>query len=199
MKRRLLLPASVSCILLMTLPIAAETNDIDFSSFARPAKGGQFVEVNLKGNILGMAARLAEKDEPEAAQLLKSIQSIHIHVVGLDDSNRASTEKRIEEIRSQLESKGWEKNVTVVQDRNDVSVYSKVRRDEAVEGLVVTVINDHKQAIVVNVVGDIRPEMVATLGERFDIEPLKHLDSTLGKHGNRKHASKESVEGNSNK
>jgi hypothetical protein len=29
--------------------------------------------------------------------------------------------------------------------------------------------------VLVNVVGDIKPEQIATLAERFDIEPLKHI------------------------
>jgi hypothetical protein len=40
---------------------------------------------------------------------------------------------------------------------------------------VVTVIDGKKEAVLVNVVGNIQPEKLATLGERFDIEPLRKL------------------------
>jgi len=51
----------------------------------------------------------------------------------------------------------------------------KTRGPEAVEGIVVTVLEDKGHAVFVNLVGDIRPDKLNTVGERFNIEPLKHL------------------------
>lgn len=165
----------ISAAALVGMPLHAGSGAFDFGTFTPPGKGGEFVEVSLNGNLLNMAARLAAKDQPEAADLLKSIESIHVNVVSLDEGNRESTEKRIADIRSQLDGNGWEKNVAVRQNDDDVAVYTKLRGREAVEGLVVTVIENHKQAVLVNIVGDIRPEKIAMLGERLDIEPLKRL------------------------
>ena len=50
---------------------------------------------------------------------------------------------------------------------------------EAVEGLVVTVLEGKRQAVLVNVVGDIRPEKLALIGERFHIEPLKKISQAI--------------------
>jgi hypothetical protein len=50
-----------------------------------------------------------------------------------------------------------------------------MRGEEAIEGLVVTVISDQKEVVLVNIVGDIKPEQIATLADRFDIEPLKNI------------------------
>lgn len=185
MKLRLL-PVSAIATALLAAPLWAETAEIDFGSFTPPAKGGQFIEVNLKGNLLGMAARVADKEEPEAAALLKSIQSINVHVIGLDDGNRASTQQRITEIRGQLEAKGWEKNVTVKEEQSDIAVYTKLHGQESVEGIVVTIFEEKQQAVVVNIVGDIRPEKLISVGERFDIEPLKKLHDKLGGRTDRK-------------
>jgi hypothetical protein len=128
-----------------------------------------------------MAARLTAKDEPEVTDLLKGIESVRVNVIGLDDGNRAEIETRIKGIRSQLETKGWERIVTVKEKDQDVGIYVKTRGQEAVAGLVVTVIDGGKQAVLVNIVGDIRPEKLAELGEKLNIDPLKQLGHSTGK------------------
>jgi len=55
----------------------------------------------------------------------------------------------------------------------------KMHGSESVEGLVVTVLQGNKEAVLVNVVGDIRPEKLAMIGERFGIEPLKQVGKQL--------------------
>lgn len=168
----------------LTFPAIAETapaGAIDFGKLTPAADGGQFVEVNIKGNLLNMAARLAAKEEPEIADLLKGIQSIRVNVVGLDDGNRAETQARIKAVRGELDVKGWERVVSVSEKDQDVGIYLKTRGQDAVEGLVVTVIENGKQAVLVNIVGDIRPEKLADLGEKLGIEPLKNLHQTSGK------------------
>jgi hypothetical protein len=82
---------------------------------------------------------------------------------------------RIQSIRAQLDDGGWERVVSVISGKDDVGVYMKMRGPEAVEGVVVTVLEGKGHAVFVNVVGDIRPEKLTMLGERFNIEPLKHL------------------------
>ncbi len=168
----------------LTFPVIAETapaGAIDFGKLTPAADGGQFVEVNIKGNLLDMAARLAAKEEPEIADLLKGIRSVRVNVVGLDDGNRAETQARIKAVRGELDTKGWERVVTVSEKDQDVGIYLKTRGQDAVEGLVVTVIENGKQAVLVNIVGDIRPEKLADLGENLGIEPLKNLRHNSGK------------------
>jgi hypothetical protein len=61
-----------------------------------------------------------------------------------------------------------------------VRVYVKMRDTEAVEGIVVSVLSGKREAVLVNIVGDIRPEKLAMIGERFDIEPLKKIKVKKG-------------------
>ena len=158
--------------------------EVDLGTWMPPSNGGEFVEVNLKENILGMAARLATKDQPEIAELLGGIHSIRVNVIGLDDGNRSDTTDRIKVLRGKLDSAGWERVVTANENHSDVVVQLKTHGKEAVEGLVVSVLQDGKQAVVVNIVGDIRPEKLALLGEKFGIDPLKQLGVPAGKpHG----------------
>lgn len=152
---------------------------VDFGKFSPPASG-EFVEVHINSNLISLVARLADKQEPEIAKLVRGLKLIRVNVIGLNEDNRDDILKRVKAIRADLAQQQWEGVVSAKQARDDVGVFLKTRGDEAVEGLVVTVIEGDHQAILVNVVGDIRPEQVATIGERFNIEPLKKLGQHLG-------------------
>jgi len=154
---------------------------VDFGKFTPPASGGEFVEVQINSNLISMAARLTEKSEPEVAELLRGLKLVRVNVIGLNGENRDDMEKRVKTIRSELDGKGWERVVTAQQKGEDVGVYVKTRGQEAVEGIVVTVLAAKGEAVLVNVVGDIKPEKLAVLGDRFNIEPLKKIGPTLEK------------------
>ena len=159
------------------------SGEVDFGKFAPTGKGAKFVEVNVKGTLLSLAAKLVEEDEPEAAKLLRSVHLVRVNVVGLDDKNRDGLEKRIEEIRAHLDKSGWERIVAAQeQGSGDVGVYIKTRGDEAIVGLVVTVVDGNKkEAVFVNIVGDIRPDQIAAVGKALDIDPLKKAGESLKK------------------
>ena len=154
---------------------------VDFGKFSPPTSGGEFVEVHIKSNLITMAARLVEKSEPDVAELIRGLQLIRVNVIGLDDGNRAEIEKRIKKIRSELDANGWERIVTAQKKDEDVSVYLKTRGSDAVEGLVITVIEGNREAVLINVVGNIKPDKIAIIGERLDIEPLKKAGEALKK------------------
>ena len=154
---------------------------VDFGKFSAPSSGGEFVEVHIKSNLIAMVARLTEKNEPEVAELLRGLHTVRVNVVGLDDGNRAEMEKRVKKIRGDLDAQGWERIVTAQKKDEDVGVYLKTRGEEAVEGVVVTVIEGNREAVFINIVGNIKPEKIAVIGERFNIEPLKKIGQAVEK------------------
>ncbi len=152
---------------------------VDFGKLA-PADNGEFVEVQIKSNLLSLAAQLVEKQEPAAAKLLRNVELIRVNVIGLTDANRADMVKRVRQIRHDLESDGWDRNVTVQEKKGgDVGIYTKTRGGEALAGLVITVIDPKDQVVLVNIVGDIQPEQVAILADKLNIEPLKDIGAAL--------------------
>src|SRR5436190_8898373 len=154
---------------------------VDFGKFSTPASGGEFVEVHIKSNLISMVARLVEKSEPDVAELIRGLQLIRVNVIGLDDENRAEMEKRVKKIRSELDARGWERVVTAQKKDEDVGVYLKTRGADAVEGLVITVIEGNREAVLINIVGDIKPDKIAVIGERMNIEPLRKAGEALKK------------------
>ena len=154
---------------------AQEPGQVDFGTFSRSESGGEFVEVNLQGGILSMAARLVPKEEREIAKLLGGLHQVRVNVIGLDDANREQVKQQVEKIKGTLAAQGWERIVTAQKKAEDVGIYLKTLGKEAIAGLTVIVTDGKKEAVFVNIVGDIKVEQLATLGERLNIEPLRKI------------------------
>jgi hypothetical protein len=170
--------AATLSVALTTFASAAESEPgaIDIGQLV-PATKGEFVEVNVSGAMLKFAARIAARQEPEVAELLRNLKSIRVNVVGLDDSNREATAGKIDDVRRKLESQGWTRMVTV-RERNDgdnVDVHVKQRGEDAIDGLVVTVLDRKGEAVFVNIVGNINADQIAQIADKFDIEPLRKV------------------------
>jgi hypothetical protein len=154
---------------------------VDFGTFTPSANGGQFVEVNVTSSVISLATKLIEKDQPDVAQVLKGLQSVRVNVVAVDDQNRADMESRVQSVRKDLDAKGWERVVKVQEKGQDVGVYLKSQNKDTVQGIAVVVLDGKHQAVFINVVGDIKPEQLAMLGEKLHIDPLKKLGESIGK------------------
>ena len=120
----------------VSLNVFAEppSGQVDFGKLAAPGNGGEFVEVQVNSNLLSLAAKLVEKQQPDAAKLLRSVQLVRVNVIGLSDENRDEMTKHVRQIRRDIEAQGWERNVKVQQkDGQDVGVYTKTHGDEALQ------------------------------------------------------------------
>lgn len=155
---------------------AAADGRVEFKNFL-PASVGEVVEIDIHPGLMKFAAKLASKQEPEAAELLGKIKHVRVNVVHLDDSNRADAVAKVAAVRAKLEADGWMRTVSMRDSKKgeDVRIYIQQSSDEAISGIVVTVIENNKQAVFVNVVGDIRAEQLASLGAQFNIKPLSDL------------------------
>lgn len=172
------LAAATLSLALTTFASAAEAQSgaIDIGQLMPSAKG-EFVEINLSSAMLKFAARIAARQEPEAAELIRNLKSIRVNVVGLDDSNRDSTIEQIEGVRRKLEAQGWTKMVTVREKNggDNVDVHVMQRGEESIDGLVVTVLDKKGEAVFVNIVGNINADQIAQIADKFDIEPLRKV------------------------
>ncbi len=155
---------------------------VDFGTFV-PGNEGRFVDINLPEGLLKFAALLTAKEEPQAADIIRNLKRVRVNVVELNDANRAATLERVSTIRQKLEAQGWTPFVNVREDAKgeDVRIYARTHGENVIDGLVVTVIEGHRQVVLVNIVGDIKPEQIAMLADRFNIEPLKKLEHVRAK------------------
>jgi hypothetical protein len=159
---------------------ALPPGQVDFGTFSA-SSGGEFVEVNVTSSLISLATKFIEKEQPDVAQVLRGLQLVHVNVIGVNEGNRSELETRVQGIRKDLEAKGWERIVKVQEKAQEVGVYLKTQNKDTVQGLVVVVIDGGKEAVFVNVVGDIKPEQLAMLGEKFHIDPLKKIGQEIEK------------------
>lgn len=169
---------AASALAISSVALAAEPapGAIDIGQLL-PSAQGQFVEVNLSSGLLKFAAKIASRQDPDAAELIAGLKSIRVNVVGMDDSNRTDTIAKIEAVRRKLEAQGWSKMVTVREkaDGDNVDVHVKQRGDEDIDGLVVTVIDHKGEAVFVNIVGNINADQISKIADKYNIDALKHV------------------------
>ncbi|HEY6228529.1 MAG TPA: DUF4252 domain-containing protein [Verrucomicrobiae bacterium] len=170
---RSLVAAGAVCLALASAVRADEGGFVDFGTL-NPTGENQFVEVNIKSNLIAMVAALTKKTEPEVTQVIEGLKQIRVNVLGLTKENRDDMKNRVKTIRDGLDKAGWERIVTAVEKNQDVGIFLKTKDAKTVEGVCVTVL-EKNQVVLVNVVGNIQPEKLSMVGERFDVEPLKHI------------------------
>jgi hypothetical protein len=152
----------------------------DFVKFTNPTQG-EVVEINLTSDTIAMAVQLAGKVQPDFAEAQLGVHSVRVNVIGLDHQNREEVTARIKSTRSELDKFGWQRIVSVQEKNEDVGIYLKTRGREAVEGVVVTVLDGRKEAVFINIAGDIKIEKLATLGDKLILDALKNVAEALKK------------------
>ena len=153
---------------------------VDFGKFTKPTNG-ELVEINLGSDMISMALQLTGQSQPDFTEALSGLHSIRVSVVGLDDQNREEVTARMNKVRDGLDARGWQPIVKVQEKKDDVGIYLKTRGKDAIEGVVVTVLEGRKQAVFINVVGDIKMDKLAALGEKLNIGALKKAAEALMK------------------
>jgi hypothetical protein len=146
---------------------------VDFGKIPASNSDKEFVEISVGRSLFIISAKLFEKSEPEVANLLRGLQLVQVNVVGLADDNREPVQEHVRKLRTDLAGKGWERIVAVREGKEDVAIYLKTKGEEAIEGLAITVLDGDSEAVFINIVGNIKPEQVATLGEKLNVGPLK--------------------------
>ena len=151
------------------------TGYFDFSEFTGMSNEEAKVEVNIRKPLLKLAANLARNESPEAAELIRGLEMVRVRVYSVTDDNREQLDESVRQIADTLNAQEWEQLVRVRDGNANVGVYARVLTDDAISGLVVSVA-EKKEAVFVNIVGDVTLDAIADLGKHLDIPVLDKLD-----------------------
>ncbi len=81
---------------------------------------------------------------------------------------------RTSEMSKRLKADGWETVVKVREDDEFVDMFLKTNGD-VIEGMVVMVIDEDDEAVFVNIIGEIDPEQIGRLGNKFNVGGLRRF------------------------
>ena len=125
------------------------------------------MSLSLGPAILGFAARHVE-DDPQAEALLSSLDGVRIRIYEVDgDAGRVG--ERMARMSERLQGDGWEPVMLVRQPDEQVHMLLRVV-DERIHGMTVLVLDGDSEAVVINLMGDIRPEQFGDVMVAMDVD-----------------------------
>ncbi len=136
-----------------------------------------WLEVNIKGALLSLITEASKAEEdPELTSILSKLKAIEVRGYPLKPAMFEDIDRRTSQLAKRLEGQGWETVVRVRENEERVNVYLK-SDGKTIAGLVVMVLDpsDDDGAIFVNIVGDIDPQQIGRIGQKFNIDPLSDI------------------------
>ena len=168
----------VAAAFFVLLPIQAFAQDARLN-FERlnglETRARDVVEVNVDGKLLDLAKRVTakaqEEDARKVAHAIEGLKGIYVRVYRFQNENEYNIGD-IDEIRSQLNSPGWERVANVRSKRNNqkVDVYTMFTGN--IMSGVAVVISDSKSVAVVNMIGPVDIEMLMEISGKMNIPKI---------------------------
>ena len=138
-------------------------------------KAQDVVEVNIDGKLLDLAKRVLVKvndqDAKKVGQAISGLKGIYVRVYNFANENEYNIAD-VDEIRSQLNSPGWEKLANVRSKKNNqkVDVFTMFTGD--VMSGVAVIVSESKSIAVVNVIGPIDIDLLAEMSGKLNIPKI---------------------------
>ena len=153
---------------------------VDLTDLGLPKDIESTTDVFIKKPLLKLVSLAvktsAKKDEDrEFAEILSQLSLVQVRVFEDMDDRLPEIAKRMNALQEEFEKDDWELIAKVRDKDENVRVYYKLK-DEKIEGLVVTVIDDKDEAVFVNVVGHFALEDLGKLGKKIDLGLKKDFD-----------------------
>lgn len=133
------------------------------------------VEINLGAALLNLVGKISKHEDPELGEIIRNLDQVRVLVYELDD-NATAAFNLVDKISATLKTKQWLPVVSVNEDREKVRIYMH-QNNSIVDGMVVMVVDatvnngkKRKEAVFINIVGEINPEQLSQLTDSLDID-----------------------------
>ena len=158
---------------MLAMPVMAQEDALkDYSGYVDFGELGSIfgeptVQIAVGASLLKLVSSLSAEEDPDAAALLKRLNGVRVNVYETSGIADGAVDY-VKNISSDLGNLGWESVVTVNSDEEQVRIFMKINGD-MVEGITVMAVED-TEAVFVNVIGNINPDELGKVMDKFDID-----------------------------
>lgn len=127
------------------------------------------IEVNVEGALLRLVAEASRYEDPDLANMLRRLEGVFVRGFDISESSAGRAREQASVIGRELEKVGWTTIVSINEHDEYVRMFARMQRDEIV-GMVVMVVDEGgREAIFLNIVGDVDPEEIGRIGSKFRV------------------------------
>ena len=157
------------CLGLSACGLTAPRGGPGFASLESPGLLDTDREMSLSigPTLLHFAASHVD-DDPEVKALVRSLDGVRIRIYEID-GDAARVARNLDRMQAHLEDDGWEPVMLIrsAEERTQLLLKASPRR---VYGLTLLVSDGESEAVVINLIGDIRPEFFSDVMVALDID-----------------------------
>lgn len=125
------------------------------------------ISLSLGPAVLHFAASFID-DDPEVKDLLRSLDGVRVRVYEVDgDASRVAG--RMQHMSKKMQVDGWQPVMLVQQDDEQVHMLMRMV-DGEIRGMTVLVLDADSEAVVVNLMGEIKPEQFGDVMVALDVD-----------------------------
>ncbi len=166
------------------LPAFAQNAKLELKNLEKlSSKASEVNDISLDGAMLQFAAKFLEKDDSEEAEikdLLQNLKGIYIKSFEFDKDNQYS-QADVEAIRAQLTSPGWTRMVESRSNhQHETDEIFLMKERDAITGVAILVA-EPRELTVVNIVGPINMDKLASLESLVGESHHSHMDKQQNK------------------
>ena len=148
--------------------ITKDPGYVDFGTLAIFGHKEADVEVLLEETLLKAVGEMS--GDPELKQMMAKLKQIRVQTYAIEPDKLEAIEKRTAEVAQKLESQGWAPMVKVVKPRAGERTYVYMKMlGSVIQGMVVMNVDPENEASFVNLVGEIDPQEIGRISQRFHL------------------------------
>jgi hypothetical protein len=131
------------------------------------ADGELEVDIDLRGPMAKIVAAATAAEDPQFSAAMEKIQRIRVQVGSIAGRDEPSIRATIDGAVDRPEGSGWYRMITVRDEEESVYVLA-LERDGLLRGLSVFVHDGEEEVVLVNIAGDMDPELIGSLIRNVD-------------------------------
>lgn len=125
------------------------------------------ISLSLGPAVLHFAASFID-DDPEVRDLLRSLDGVRVRVYEVN-GDASKVAGRIQHMSSKMQEDGWQPVMLVRQENEQTHMLMRMVGDE-IRGMTVLVLDGESEAVIVNLMGDIKPEQFGGVMVALDVD-----------------------------